>query len=202
MNTKFFQKWFCCVIVLLVFCFVLNINISAARNDSPEPTITYLEEQEFDSLDELEEWINNWAMENPDNAREMLKALKQLKSETDRPDTACKNVTLTPSSISATKPFHFKLYQIIIDVYIGDCGSILCSTMGFDITWNPGPSGGTILIGPFPSQTFKQICQGESISSRGFLILKSDVPNGSYKLKIKVGGFGYASYYYIPVNIN
>lgn len=115
---------------------------------------------------------------------------------------ACKNVSITPSAIVATKPFRFKFYQITVNITIWDCGNILCSQMGFDMTWSPGPSAGAILIGPMPSEPPGQVCVGNSTSTKGYLILTKDVPNGSYKIQIKVGGFASADYWYLPVTVN
>ena len=159
-----------------------------------------MEELTFDSPEEMMEWLNTLAIEDPEAAAELQKYL--LNSEKTVMRDACKQTTLTPSSISVTSAFKFKLYQIFIDVQLADCGLTLCSTMGFDLTWNPGPNGGAILIGPIPAEPPGQVCVGNSISSRGFLILTKDVPDGNYNLQVKVGGFGYALYLDLPVTID
>jgi len=158
------------------------------------PADVVLEEMEVDSYGDLIDLLAELGVEDPMAALSEDGGVSII--------NACKNVSITPSSIVATKPFRFKVYQIVVNVTIGDCGMILCSTMGFDMTWEPGPNAGATLLGPFPSEPVGQVCVGNSTSTKGILILKSDVPNGSYKIKIKVGGFGYADYYYLPVTVN
>ncbi|MGD9972058.1 MAG: hypothetical protein AB7S77_03260 [Desulfatirhabdiaceae bacterium] len=156
---------------------------------------------EFQTEDEAVFWLMNNAMENGIAVDDLFNSLQE--SGVDAGElSGCVNTKLSPASVSSTVPKSIKVVQIIIDVTIGDCGNILCSTMGFDMTWSVAPSAGASILGPMPSQTIDQICVGNSISSRGFLILKSDIPRGNYSLKIKVGGFGGASYYYIPVTIS
>ncbi|GEM_PF-4306189 len=155
---------------------------------------------EFQNDDEAVFWLMNYAMENGIGIDELFSGQESEDNSSEL--SGCVNVKLSPSTISTTVPKTSKLFQIIIDVTIGDCGNVLCSTMGFDITWSVAPSGGATIFGPFPSQTIDQVCVGNSISSRGFLILNSGIPKGNYSLKIKVGGFGGASYYYIPVTIS
>lgn len=207
MNRRNCHKFFGFLLLALFLCGLTYEEVFAAPRHRATSTDVRVNEVEFGSYAELAAWLDNWVQQNPENAAEALAAIDQLQEPGTAGDdfsmyTACKNVTLTPASIIATKPFRFKVYQIVIDVTIGDCGSIICSTMGFDMSWNPGPNGGATLLGPFPSQTAYQVCVGNSISSRGFLILKPEVPNGSYSIKIKVGGFASADYYNLPVTVN
>jgi hypothetical protein len=193
MNKKFCPKVFCFFVATVVLFAMTSLSAFAASQSSSGAADVTLEEPEIDSYDELVDLLAEMGVENPESV---------LAEDGDVPIIqACKNVTFNPTSIVAIKPFRFKVYQIIINVSIGDCGMILCSQMGFEMTWEPGPSQGSVLIGPFPSEPIGQICQGNSTSTKGILILKKDVPNGSYKIKVKVGGFGSADYYYLAVTV-
>jgi hypothetical protein len=173
------------LVAMMAFCFVVSSNaraVDVAREDLA-----------INSPDELIELLAEMGVENPEAILDEDGGISIIE--------ACKNVSLTPSSIVATKPFKIKFYQIMVSVTIGDCGNILCSTMGYDMTWEPGPNAGATLIGPIPSEPTGQVCVGNSTSTKGFLILKSDVPNGRYNIKVKVGGFASAEYYYLPVTV-
>lgn len=185
---------------LLLVCILLGTLSMTALADSSSAQIQ-ANVMEFQTDDEAISWLMKNAMENGITVDELFNSLQD--SDDDSGElSGCVNTKLSPASIASTVPKSIKIVQIIIDVTIGDCGGVLCSTMGFDITWSVSPSAGASIFGPFPSQTLDQVCVGNSISSRGFLILKSDIPRGNYSLKIKVGGFGGASYYYIPVTIS
>ena len=184
------KKALCFFVAMMALCFMASISVQA----SPAiPADVMLEELAINSPDELIELLAEMGMENPEAILDDDGGISIIEG--------CKNVSLSPSSIVATKPFRFKVYQIIVSVTIGNCGNILCSTMGYDMTWEPGPSAGATLLGPFPSEPTGQVCVGNSTSTKGILILKSDVPNGSYKIKVKVGGFASAEYYYLPVAV-
>lgn len=159
-----------------------------------------VDELSFNSEKELLLWLKELAKDEPLAVESVYNQLMNSDSYVDA--DACKVTTLTPASISITSPFKIKVYQITIDVTLANCGMVICSTMGFDLTWNPGPNAGSILIGPFPAEPIQQFCVGANVVSKGFLILTKDAPNGSYAIKVKVGGFGYALYLDIPVTIS
>ena len=181
MNRILCSKVFFLLVLMLVVCSLTGVPALAGPRSAPKPADVGEIELTPVDIDELESGLED------DGGISVIEA--------------CKNVTLTPASITATKPFRLKVYQIVIDVTIGDCGIVICSTMGFDITWNTGPASGATLLGPFPSEPVGQVCVGNSTSSKAFLILKKDIPNGNYSLKIKVGGFGSAEYWNLPVTV-
>uniref|UniRef100_A0A7C4RJ03 Uncharacterized protein n=1 Tax=Desulfatirhabdium butyrativorans TaxID=340467 RepID=A0A7C4RJ03_9BACT len=153
---------------------------------------------DFDSEEDAIRWLQQYANENGLS----LDDLFNMSQDATGTFEGCKNTTITPSSITTTVPKSIQIIQIYIKVTIGDCGNVLCSTMGFGITWKTAPSTGAMIFGPSPSQTQDQICVGNSITSKGMLLLQKTVPKGKYMLSIKVGGFGSADYWDLPVTIN
>jgi hypothetical protein len=203
MGRKILGKVSLRIVLSLMICLAVDSSSFAGPRDRQGKLRVDQKALEFDSYEELAAWLTDRAMEYPESAGEILDALYELETEQEQKEavSGCKNTTISPRSVVSEVPRFFKLYQIVATVSIGDCGLILCSTMGFDLVWDPGPSGGSILIGPFPSQTRQQICQGASISTRGFLILTGSVPTGSYTLMLKVGGFGWVASFPIPITI-
>lgn len=205
MHKRLGLKVFCFVVVFLGLWTAMNSGAWAAATKAGQSVNLTVKEVEFKSEAAMEAWLTKYAKQNPEYSDEVLSAIDDLPGSladaSDEAPAACKNVTLTPASITVQTPIKFKLYQIIINLSIGDCGGILCSTLGFDVTWNIGPAAGATLIGPFPSQTHEQYCVGNSIASKAFLLLNKDIPKGSYSLKIKVGGFASADYWNLPMTV-
>lgn len=191
-----------CLVVLLGIVMIPAIASAEMKGNKGNVVAVQQQEMTFNSMDEAIEWLTNYAKDHPEYAGEILNAIQNLSTKDDLVGDSCKNTTLTPSSISITESFTIKFYQIVISVYLNNCGSIICSDMGFDLYWSPGPSEGAILIGPFPSEPPQQVCVGTTIVSKGYMILSNSVPNGSYNIQVKVGGFGYALYLNIPVSIS
>ena len=156
----------------------------------------------IDSMKAFQTWIKNFVAEHPEHAQDIYNALNHM-ATVEIFGSSCMNPHLSPSSVTISEPLFIKIIQIINNVTIGDCGMVLCSTMGFDLYWKTGggPSTGWILIGPFPSQT-GQICQGAQVTSKGYLILFKGVPNGTYQLVFKTGGFGYYIEPTVQITIN
>jgi len=114
----------------------------------------------------------------------------------------CMNFSLAPSSISTPPPQAFKFYQISGRLSIGDCGMVLCSTVGLESNWESAPGTGIIEIGPFPPGSMgKQICQGGHLDFQQFLIVTRNAPRGTYKLRFTAKGFGGSISHYLMVTI-
>jgi hypothetical protein len=169
----------------------------SAFRDIGAGVTTDIREFDFDSYDELADWLR----EAIGDDEELEKILEQVEEEIVA--QACLSSSALPSSVNVTQPFFFKVVQFSLGVTVGDCGLIICSTLGFNLAWDVAPQGGGLFFGPFPSNTRGQVCQGGSASTKAFLILTRGIPNGSYRLKFSVIGFGgVTSTTLIPINIS
>ncbi|MBI1726516.1 MAG: hypothetical protein HYR50_04555 [Candidatus Rokubacteria bacterium] len=170
---------------------------AGARQASPGSTAEVVEEIDFDSFDQLQEWLKG----RVDITGEHGANLSELRGGIDPNSHGCLIPSAIPNPIVVTKPNAFKIVQIQYTIVFGTtlCGNVLCTTVFFKQDWLSAPSAGAILIGPIPSQS--QLCQGNTTTAKGILILTNQVPTGGYTIKFQSNGAGEFSSVNIPVTI-
>jgi hypothetical protein len=188
MRRRALLKVFCCFACLIAACLGGAVSsFGASREASGEivADVAVVQELDFDSYEELVDWLR----ETTDDNVEYWELLRQLQDEEARP-TVRVSAQSTPSPITLTKPFRFRVTQLQFRVGTGDCGLIVSSRIDFSLEWFIAPTCCAFFRGPNPSATREQVVAGQSTSATAHLIFTGGVPNGAYSLTFRATGFG------------
>lgn len=162
---------------------------STPRESSLQSRVAVTEVQawEFDSYEALVEWLE----EAVKDSQELEGLLAQL--ELADPANGCLFPQTRPSSITVTKPFRFQVFQITFQVGVGNCGLVICARIQFSMEWFIAPPGGGFFFGPSPKITVSPVCQGDVVTTTGFVILTGQIPPGVYTLNFRAVSSGFDS---------
>jgi hypothetical protein len=172
--------WFTCLVVASLGGAVNSFGASRHTSEELVSDVAVVQEFDFDSYEELADWLR----ETVDDNMEYWELLRQLQEAETRATAAavCIAGQTTPGVLNPVKPFRFKAMQLQFRVGVGDCGLIICSRIDFSIEWFMASPCCGFFLGPNPSTTRDQVCQGQTTSATAFLILTRGIPSGVYSL--------------------
>lgn len=156
---------------------------------TPGMTVEVVGERDFDSFDELLDWLQGVVDMSGDDGV----TLGHVRREMGVRSHGCVCPIASPASIVVPRPPFIKLFQLNFNTSFGVCGScglVICARLAYQLVFAAAPPAGAFLLGPMPRATREEVCVGQTVSAKAFLVLTNQVSPGQYLIRFEATGAG------------